>query len=73
MLNIFAKSVLKFFLNNFFLHSDERWLWIGLNKRSPDLQGSWEWSDHTPVSLNFLVWDNIKGLFVSISGKLIVK
>ncbi|XP_007183215.2 lymphocyte antigen 75 isoform X2 [Balaenoptera acutorostrata] len=30
--------------------SDQRWLWIGLNKRSPDLQGSWQWSDHTPVS-----------------------
>ncbi|XP_040827549.1 lymphocyte antigen 75 [Ochotona curzoniae] len=30
--------------------SDNRWLWIGLNKRSPDLQGSWEWSDRTPVS-----------------------
>ncbi|XP_066135601.1 lymphocyte antigen 75 isoform X3 [Saccopteryx bilineata] len=30
--------------------SDERWLWIGLNKRSPDLQGSWQWSDRTPVS-----------------------
>ncbi|KAB0390228.1 hypothetical protein E2I00_002490, partial [Balaenoptera physalus] len=29
---------------------DQRWLWIGLNKRSPDLQGSWQWSDHTPVS-----------------------
>ncbi|XP_003796020.1 lymphocyte antigen 75 isoform X1 [Otolemur garnettii] len=39
-----------------FLHSivdqfsGQRWLWIGLNKRSPDLQGSWQWSDHTPVS-----------------------
>ncbi|XP_069351096.1 lymphocyte antigen 75 [Eulemur rufifrons] len=30
--------------------SGQRWLWIGLNKRSPDLQGSWQWSDHTPVS-----------------------
>ncbi|KAM4859204.1 lymphocyte antigen 75 isoform 2-T2 [Thomomys bottae] len=30
--------------------SDQRWLWVGLNKRSPDLQGSWEWSDRTPVS-----------------------
>ncbi|KAG3274558.1 hypothetical protein H1C71_020147 [Ictidomys tridecemlineatus] len=30
--------------------SDQRWLWIGLNKRSPDLQGSWQWSDRTPVS-----------------------
>ncbi|OWK00098.1 LY75, partial [Cervus elaphus hippelaphus] len=38
------------FINTSFLHSDQRWLWIGLNKRSPDLQGSWQWSDHTPVS-----------------------
>ncbi|KAM5280110.1 lymphocyte antigen 75 [Ctenodactylus gundi] len=30
--------------------SVQRWLWIGLNKRSPDLQGSWQWSDHRPVS-----------------------
>ncbi|XP_053452482.1 lymphocyte antigen 75 isoform X2 [Nycticebus coucang] len=30
--------------------SGQRWLWIGLNKRSPDLQGSWQWSDHAPVS-----------------------
>ncbi|XP_057361522.1 lymphocyte antigen 75 isoform X1 [Manis pentadactyla] len=30
--------------------SGPRWLWIGLNKRSPDLQGSWQWSDRTPVS-----------------------
>ncbi|XP_008843960.1 lymphocyte antigen 75 isoform X1 [Nannospalax galili] len=30
--------------------SAQRWLWIGLNKRSPDLQGSWQWSDRTPLS-----------------------
>ncbi|KAM9033198.1 lymphocyte antigen 75 isoform X2 [Sarcophilus harrisii] len=30
--------------------SDERWIWVGLNKRSPDFQGSWQWSDSTPVS-----------------------
>ncbi|XP_051022070.1 lymphocyte antigen 75 isoform X2 [Acomys russatus] len=30
--------------------SGQHWLWIGLNKRSPDLQGSWQWSDRTPVS-----------------------
>ncbi|GAB1286358.1 Lymphocyte antigen 75 [Apodemus speciosus] len=30
--------------------SGQRWFWIGLNKRSPDLQGSWQWSDRTPVS-----------------------
>ncbi|KAM6174259.1 lymphocyte antigen 75 isoform 1-T1 [Erethizon dorsatum] len=30
--------------------SVQRWLWIGLNKRSPYLQGSWQWSDRTPVS-----------------------
>uniref|UniRef100_A0ABI7Z057 Lymphocyte antigen 75 n=1 Tax=Felis catus TaxID=9685 RepID=A0ABI7Z057_FELCA len=41
------KEFLHFLMDQF---SDQRWLWIGLNKRSPDLQGSWEWSDHTPVS-----------------------
>ncbi|XP_077010081.1 lymphocyte antigen 75 isoform X1 [Tamandua tetradactyla] len=41
------KEFLHFFMDQF---SDERWLWIGLNKRSPDLQGSWQWSDSTPVS-----------------------
>ncbi|XP_012583650.1 PREDICTED: lymphocyte antigen 75 [Condylura cristata] len=30
--------------------SGQRWLWVGLNKRSPDLQGSWQWSDHSPVT-----------------------
>ncbi|XP_016049907.1 lymphocyte antigen 75 isoform X1 [Erinaceus europaeus] len=30
--------------------SNQRWLWIGLNKRSPDLHGSWQWSDRSPVS-----------------------
>ncbi|XP_030885758.1 secretory phospholipase A2 receptor [Leptonychotes weddellii] len=41
------KEFLHFLMDQF---SDQRWLWIGLNKRSPDLLGSWEWSDHTPVS-----------------------
>ncbi|KAM7247234.1 hypothetical protein CapIbe_001187 [Capra ibex] len=41
------KEFLHFLTEQF---SDQRWLWIGLNKRSPDLQGSWQWSDHTPVS-----------------------
>ncbi|XP_006872105.1 PREDICTED: lymphocyte antigen 75 [Chrysochloris asiatica] len=34
--------------------SGQHWLWIGLNKRSPDLQGSWQWSDRTPVSTVFM-------------------
>ncbi|XP_075385782.1 lymphocyte antigen 75 [Tenrec ecaudatus] len=34
--------------------SGQRWLWIGLTKRSPDLQGSWQWSDRTPVSTIFM-------------------
>nr|XP_031534326.1 lymphocyte antigen 75 isoform X1 [Vicugna pacos] len=41
------KEFLHFLMDQF---SNQRWLWIGLNKRSPDLQGSWQWSDHTPVS-----------------------
>ncbi|KAG8510443.1 Lymphocyte antigen 75, partial [Galemys pyrenaicus] len=47
------KELLHFLTDQF---SGQRWLWTGLNKRSPDLQGSWQWSDHSPVSLNFLVW-----------------
>ncbi|XP_063174385.1 lymphocyte antigen 75 [Candoia aspera] len=30
--------------------SDDRWVWVGLNKRNPDLLGSWQWSDDKPVS-----------------------
>ncbi|XP_077176073.1 lymphocyte antigen 75 [Paroedura picta] len=30
--------------------SDDRWVWIGLNKRNPDYLGSWQWSDNKPVS-----------------------
>ncbi|KAJ6660824.1 hypothetical protein lerEdw1_017450 [Lerista edwardsae] len=30
--------------------SDERWIWIGLNKRNPESLGSWQWSDNKPVS-----------------------
>ncbi|KAM6178871.1 lymphocyte antigen 75 [Rhynchocyon petersi] len=45
------KEFLHFLMDQF---SEQRWLWIGLNKRSPDLQGSWQWSDQTPVSTFFM-------------------
>ncbi|XP_069791495.1 lymphocyte antigen 75 isoform X2 [Narcine bancroftii] len=31
--------------------TNERWFWVGLNKRNPDSKGSWGWSDGRPVSL----------------------
>lgn len=60
-------------LNAAFLRSNQRWLWIGLNKRSPDLQGSWQWSDRTPVSLTFSFENNMERVFVSVTSKLIIK
>ncbi|XP_029461442.1 lymphocyte antigen 75 [Rhinatrema bivittatum] len=30
--------------------SGTRWIWVGLNKRNPSSQGSWQWSDNRPVS-----------------------
>uniref|UniRef100_A0A8C3VJD0 Lymphocyte antigen 75 n=1 Tax=Catharus ustulatus TaxID=91951 RepID=A0A8C3VJD0_CATUS len=32
--------------------SNDRWVWIGMNKRSPDSLGTWQWSDNKPVSFN---------------------
>uniref|UniRef100_A0A8B9TUL6 Lymphocyte antigen 75 n=1 Tax=Anas platyrhynchos TaxID=8839 RepID=A0A8B9TUL6_ANAPL len=29
--------------------SNDRWVWIGMNKRSPDSLGTWQWSDDKPV------------------------
>ncbi|XP_036600274.1 secretory phospholipase A2 receptor isoform X1 [Trichosurus vulpecula] len=37
-----------------FNRTEERQFWIGFNKRSPLSEGSWEWSDGTPVVASFL-------------------
>uniref|UniRef100_A0A8B9TXP0 Lymphocyte antigen 75 n=1 Tax=Anas platyrhynchos TaxID=8839 RepID=A0A8B9TXP0_ANAPL len=29
--------------------SNDRWVWIGMNKRSPDSLGTWQWSDDKPT------------------------
>ncbi|XP_039349521.1 lymphocyte antigen 75 [Mauremys reevesii] len=28
--------------------SNDRWVWVGLNKRNPDSLGTWQWSDNNP-------------------------
>ena len=30
--------------------TEGRWFWVGLNKRDPYSDGSWAWSDNSPVS-----------------------
>uniref|UniRef100_A0A8C0ZL41 Lymphocyte antigen 75 n=1 Tax=Cyanistes caeruleus TaxID=156563 RepID=A0A8C0ZL41_CYACU len=32
--------------------SNDRWVWIGMNKRSPDSLGTWQWSDNKPFSVS---------------------
>ncbi|KAG2458799.1 ITB6 protein, partial [Polypterus senegalus] len=34
--------------------SEERWFWVGFNKRRPDAGGAWEWSDGTAVVSSFI-------------------
>ncbi|XP_069791498.1 secretory phospholipase A2 receptor isoform X3 [Narcine bancroftii] len=32
-----------------FAREEERWFWIGFNKRNPTSAGSWKWSDGSPI------------------------
>ncbi|XP_072468232.1 secretory phospholipase A2 receptor isoform X2 [Notamacropus eugenii] len=41
-------------LHTKFNRTEERQFWIGFNKRNPLSEGSWEWSDGTPVVASFL-------------------
>ncbi|NXK48146.1 LY75 protein, partial [Chauna torquata] len=35
--------------------SNDRWVWIGMNKRSPDSLGTWQWSDDKPVKAHTIL------------------
>ncbi|XP_066490319.1 secretory phospholipase A2 receptor [Tiliqua scincoides] len=50
----FEEDFLNKLLNTMFHNVEEREFWIGLNKRNPLSEGSWEWSDGTPVASAFL-------------------
>ncbi|OXB77070.1 UNVERIFIED_CONTAM: hypothetical protein H355_007717 [Colinus virginianus] len=40
--------------------SNDRWVWIGMNKRSPDSLGTWQWSDDRPVTSLVLPQDYLE-------------
>ncbi|NXG27996.1 LY75 protein, partial [Dromaius novaehollandiae] len=40
--------------------SNDRWVWIGMNKRSPDSLGTWQWSDDKPVTSVVMPLDHLE-------------
>ncbi|KAJ8255350.1 hypothetical protein GJAV_G00203870 [Gymnothorax javanicus] len=48
------EAFIKGVLETMFDRTENRLLWIGFNKRNPESEGSWEWSDHTPVFTSFI-------------------
>uniref|UniRef100_A0A8C5A8F1 Phospholipase A2 receptor 1 n=1 Tax=Gadus morhua TaxID=8049 RepID=A0A8C5A8F1_GADMO len=40
-------------LSTMFEGTEGRWFWVGLNKRDPYSDGSWAWSDNSPIVTQF--------------------
>ncbi|XP_066544721.1 secretory phospholipase A2 receptor isoform X2 [Amia ocellicauda] len=47
---LFLNEILK----TMFDSGEDRWFWVGFNKRNPESGGAWEWSDDTPVVSSFI-------------------
>ncbi|KGL81862.1 Secretory phospholipase A2 receptor, partial [Tinamus guttatus] len=57
--HIYEEDFLNNLLYTIFDRTEERQFWIGFNKRNPFSEGSWEWSDGTPVVSSFLEDKNV--------------
>ncbi|KAG5852543.1 hypothetical protein ANANG_G00063540 [Anguilla anguilla] len=48
------EAFVKWILETMFDWTENRMFWIGFNKRNPQSEGAWEWSDRTPVVMSFI-------------------